>query len=461
MTINKTFAWFGCVALMGLAVGCGESTLESAETAGADSTESENTPSSDGDGSTGSGGATETGTDTTEDGTSDSGADSGDTDGTEAGCPEAAHFLDVASAPGAGDPYDAPYLEVTCTDDTIVINTNDIPHYRFIQTTPNALVASNNTIEIPRNPVWLDEPVDIPLLGLSAVAVNGCSVFGPNEGAMPHPYGDPILNDIMDPCLGHTAFEYHYHALVQKCLMPSTMVSEPWDLPDVDPTIPSPILGYALDGYPIYGSFGCLDEACTEVVKFKSSWESAAYSNIGCQSDSECPSDYTCGLLMIDGEEVTACGAMTYAWDNNACTKASCVEAEGVYLDRCNGRFGPDGTYRYHATDTFPYVNGCYHGQANTTGGGGNRGGGGGGQGGGNQGGGQGGNGPASCASDVDCVGLCPAEAVGCTCHETANMGNRCVPSCTTDADCEGMTTPNGTSLTCNENSAVCVPGGF
>jgi hypothetical protein len=40
-------------------------------------------------------------------------------------------------------------------------------------------------------------------------------------------------------------------------------------------------------------------------------------------------------------------------------------------LDECNGRFGPDGTYRYHATATFPYILGCYRGTANGAGGGG------------------------------------------------------------------------------------------
>jgi len=360
-------------------------------------------------------------------------------------------FLDVSSAPGAGAGYPAPSLSVSCTDDHIVIETNNIPHYTFIQTTPNALVAAEKTIEIPRNPEWLDEPVDIPFLGLSAVAINGCSIFGPNEGPIPDNFGDPIANDIMDPCLGHTAFEYHYHALKQECLVPSGLVAEPWLNDPVDTSVESPILGYALDGYPIYGSFGRLEEGGA-VVKFLSSWERTDATNVGCTATSDCSGADVCALITLNGAEVKACVSMELAWDNNECAQASCDEPAGVYLDKCNGRFGPDGTYRYHATDTFPYVNGCYHGVANTTGGGGQRGGG------------QNppddpnppGGGPQACTSEADCADACPNAALGCTCHDSPN-GQICVPKCTSDSDC-----PAGGpfTLVCNSNLGICVPSG-
>jgi hypothetical protein len=46
-------------------------------------------------------------------------------------------------------------------------------------------------------------------------------------------------------------------------------------------------------------------------------------------------------------------------------------------LDPCNGRVGPDGVYRYHATTTFPYVLGCYRGTPSDSAGAGDPGGGG------------------------------------------------------------------------------------
>jgi hypothetical protein len=419
-----------------------------------------------GDGESTEQGTTDEGTTdegTTDEGTTDEGTtDEGTTDeGTTTGddCPSDV-FLDVSKAPGSAvSGVAAPSLSVSCTDEHIVIQTNNVPHYTFIQTTPNPLVAADKTIQIPRAPVWLDEPVDIPFLGLTAVAINGCSIFGPNEGQVPDSFGDPIANDIMDPCLGHTAFEYHYHALKQKCLMPAGLVAEPWLNEEIDTTAPSPILGYALDGYPIYGSYGRLEEG-GEVVKFLSSWERTDATDVGCASSSECTNKNKCALVTLDGAEVKACISHTYAWDNNQCTKASCDNGDGVYLDKCNGRFGPDGKYRYHATDTFPYVNGCYHGVAESGNGGPGRGGTGGGPGdgtadGGTTGGGTGG-GPPACEQQSDCDGACPEDAQGCTCHQTPQGNKICVPTCDEDADCPD---PPSVTLICNNNN-FCVPQG-
>jgi hypothetical protein len=152
---------------------------------------------------------------------------------------------------------------------------------------------------------------------------------------MPDPYGDPVYNGILDECLGHTGGQgdYHYHALLVKCL---TAKSE--DLK------PSPIVGYALDGFPILGPYECADRACSAQVELLSSWEKTG--------------DPT-----------------TYAWDNHACTKATCEKPEGAYLDRCNGHVGPNGDYHYHATlakneptyTGFPYILGCYRGTPSDT----------------------------------------------------------------------------------------------
>lgn len=51
----------------------------------------------------------------------------------------------------------------------------------------------------------------------------------------------------------------------------------------------------------------------------------------------------------------------TYAWDAYAYQES---DADNV-LDQCNGRVQADGTYGYHATATFPYMIGCYHGEVN------------------------------------------------------------------------------------------------
>jgi len=348
-------------------------------------------------------------------------------------------FYDVANVAGAGADYPMPSIDVSCTDDTINVVSNGIPHYAFQAVTPNALRTQNHTWSIPRHPVWVEAMTDIPLLGLAAFSINGLSIYGPNEGPFPDPYGDPVYNDIMDWCLGHTGpnGDYHYHALLESCFFDN-----------IDENTPSPILGFALDGFPIYGPRGCVDEACREVVTFESSWRQSG--------------DPT-----------------TYAWDNYACDQDSCAVAQENRLDRCNGRIGPDGTYRYHATDTFPYVIGCYHGDvsnAQNVGGGapgGGQGPGGGQNPDGNQapGGGQppedgqaggppngapmggGGNGPPSCEVEADCIGLCPAGALGCTCANSPH-GMICVPICEVDPDCDGL---GPMELMCG-NGGICVP---
>ena len=236
----------------------------------------------------------------------------------EPACPTAA-FLDVDQYPGAGEGYAKPRLEVKCDDDTLVVSSNAIPHYEFVQITPNPLVELNRDYRFPLRPALAEKPSPLPLLGPSGVAINGIPLFGPNEGPVPRPgFGDPVYNAIMDSCMGHTARQYHYHALVASCLGADAKSGQP-----------SPILAFAADGFPVYGPHGCKDEDCSEVIEFKSSWE------------------------QLRSPEIDA-------WDAYRFVPKSGSE----YLDRCNGHSGDDhgGRYHYHATSTWPYILGCFSG---------------------------------------------------------------------------------------------------
>ena len=336
---------------------------------------------------------------------SDSGADTDtDTKG-DPDCPEQEHFLDVSKAVGPGASYDAPQLDAWCEGDTLVVESNGLPHYTFVPITPNPLVTRDWHWEVTRSPQVADESTSLPLLGYAGFAVNGVPFYGPNEAAVPDPYGDPIYNEIMDGCMGHVGAEYHNHALYVKCLIESSLVETPWTNPEPSPSEPSPIVGYAADGFPIYGPYGCLDEECSEVVEFKSSWV-----QIGDPS--------------------------TYAWDAYQYQEQGGSE----YLDRCNGRTGADGSYRYHTTATFPYIMGCYSGTPSSDIGGD---------------GGGGGNGPQTCEDNSDCVDACPAGSLDCVCHETPRGDKLCVPTCEKDEDCPVADQP----LTCNEEQGICVPG--
>ena len=276
-------------------------------------------------------------------------------------------FLDVASFQGPGGNYPAPSLTVECTDTEVIVTSNGMPHYTYVSTTPNPLAAQNHRWTIPLNPEYSEETQEVPCLGTVGFSISGIPVYGPNEGPMPDPFGDPVANDVMDESQGHTGGDddYHYHAFVEPSFRDTDGDGVP-DLYDDEPMAvqegPSPILGYALDGFPIYGNRGCLDANCEQVVAFKSSWESTNYENgtEGCENNRECnnPDEYVCANAVIAGQLTTACVFKDYAWDNHAYR----AQEGDDWLDECNGRIGPDGTYRYHATTSFPYLVGCYHG---------------------------------------------------------------------------------------------------
>lgn len=325
-------------------------------------------------------------------------------------CWQVSTLLDVSKAPGAGGSYAKPTLSGVCTATSFVVDTNGMPTYTFVPITPNPLVVSNQHYEITLNPQMAAMTTDIPLLGTIAFAVNGLPIFGPNEGAQPaaEAYGDPIFNGIMDACLGHTADRYHYHSLLEKCLIAAGLVSEPWTNADPDASKASPVVGWALDGFPIYGSRECTDAKCTSVVKVKS------------------------GYAQTGNPKTNAWQA--YTWSDHP--------GDNTYMDECNGHTGPDGTYHYHVTDQFPYVLGCYRGTPNGAGMG--------------MPGGDGGMmmGPKSCTTPADCMlADCPPGSKGCTCGQTP-MGNLCIPTCTTNADCPMG--PMGMQLSCK--MGVCGP---
>src|SRR5205085_11205530 len=99
------------------------------------------------------------------------------------------------------------------------------------------------------------------------------------------------------------------HELFVKCLAQSAVSeSQPWNDPDPSPNARSPIIGYAFDGFPIYGPYECTDASCTAFQQMKSSWDSTGYQagTEGCISSAACSSGY-CTAVMIAGAQTTAC----------------------------------------------------------------------------------------------------------------------------------------------------------
>ena len=233
-------------------------------------------------------------------------------------CPTAA-FPDLSQSVGAGAGYAKPSISVSCSSTELKVVSNGMISFPFEQKTPNALAAQEWNWSVPLNPVKAKSVTSIKnVLGTLGFTVSGLPIYGPTEGPQPtaEAFGDPVYNKIMDTCGGHTgpSREYHHHAifLVQQCNLSKQV-----------------ILGYALDGFPIYTTLGCLDKKCTKTALMKS------------------------GYAKTGNPKTNSWSAYTFK-----------VSKSSNVLDACNGRTQPDGTYGYHATTDFPYLIGCFTGTA-------------------------------------------------------------------------------------------------
>ena len=215
------------------------------------------------------------------------------------------------------------------------------------------LSPTNNT---DCNPELSIEGCEIaPNRGPVAVAVNGVPFYGPEDG----PGGDAVAHEIgiyeedrqeiaLGICGAHTGPSgYHYH-FDGNCMHWHDDDGGDFDyeFSKVDSSAHSPIIGFAFDGYPIYGSYG---EVGGEITLMRSNYILKEDSGMGYNG--------------IDDYE--------YSADN------------GGHLDACNGRFSvtpefPNGIYHYYSTmpvtgenpdanNAFPYFINCYRGIAETS----------------------------------------------------------------------------------------------
>jgi len=146
----------------------------------------------------------------------------------------------------------------------VYVSTNCIPEYAIgpWPTDPNIPSAQNAVCEFPRIPVPNTGTATATPLGSMGLWTNGVQMFNPMDGF--HWNGSAwamgpgtswnrnaliFESASFDTCLGHPAPGGVYHNHVNpKCLYN-----------DGDNTHHSPIIGYAFDGYPVYGAYGYAD----------------------------------------------------------------------------------------------------------------------------------------------------------------------------------------------------------
>lgn len=237
-------------------------------------------------------------------------------------------------------------VSLSFTDTHVIVTTTGIPnHHLESGPSPEKAREQQTTWRIPLVPTMAGTPTMAPDRGAIAAAVNGAAIYGPEEGsggaAVANQYGyyDETRENVeLGVCDGHSGpgGEYHYHADAN-CVHWHDGVYA-WEQVPSDEH--SGIIGFALDGFPIYGSYGWDDHgAAVEIT-----------------------SSYRFKTASEGGEN---------GWNG----MDDFVHEEGLGdLDACNGRFAatpefPHGVYAYHSTRHngdgelgFPHFLVCYAG---------------------------------------------------------------------------------------------------
>jgi hypothetical protein len=240
-------------------------------------------------------------------------------------------------------------LKITIKDNKCVFTTNAIPNHYFndgAETFRNKVSEQNVTYSIPQSPSENTKLTELSLRTDNAIFLNGVKLdllaagcFGIGRGFIgctdpnqPFRY-DPMshLNSFgTDSHNAHTQPDgtYHYHG------NPLAMFS-------TNSNIVSPVIGFAADGYPIYGSY--FDDNGT-VRKAKSSY--VLKDNGGPRSQ-----------VIFAGKTYTPGGV----YDGRYIDDFKYDQLSGGDLDECNG-MTINGQYGYYVTDAYPWVLGCFRG---------------------------------------------------------------------------------------------------
>tara|TARA_B110000438_G_scaffold286879_1_gene318578 strand:+ start:1650 stop:2993 length:1344 start_codon:yes stop_codon:yes gene_type:complete len=243
------------------------------------------------------------------------------------------------------------FVEIEMTEDSVIVTSSGIPNHDFQSALGCCAEENDYQWIIPTSPKFSEEIIMAPDRGPIAITVTGVPIYGPEEG----PGGDAVALNFdyfeedrqpieLGLCGGHSAgayFHYHYDA---NCLHwhpeGSGLDWEDWDYTkNLNSDEHSPIIGFAFDGFPIYGPYGW--DSYKNVIEITSSYQLKKGTN---------------GYNGIEDWEF--------------------IEGLGD-TDECNGLSSstpevPDGIYHYVSTIRngndqigFPYFLLCYHGVPN------------------------------------------------------------------------------------------------
>lgn len=239
-------------------------------------------------------------------------------------------------------------LTISNAGSTCRLQSNGVPNHNFNDGNrrfPNDLSEQTQIYTITATPTFATTSTPLAIGMDNGLMLNGVKIdllaaacFGVgNEKTGCGNMSNPWRFDPMFPANGfavdsHNAHvqpngSYHYHAT------PNALFS-------AETAVESPVVGFAADGFPIFGSW--FDDNGT-VRKAEPSYR------------------------LKSGERTAVSGYSTPEGNYDGTYRQDYEYIEGFGdLDECNG-MQINGVYGYFITDTFPYIVGCFKGQMNTS----------------------------------------------------------------------------------------------
>lgn len=267
------------------------------------------------------------------------------------------------------------------------IRTKGIPGYitgPFLDGNPSLASNQNAIFKFPLNPSKNTGAPTATTGGNIGVFINGVALFDYRDGvSWKNSTGSLCGGPIMPPCMGDNVWNrdavlaeragfdcskghpamgnYHHHQNPSAYKLDLTVISTICNLYDadglyvIDASKHSPLIGFAYDGFPIYGAYGYKNTDGTGgIVRIQSSYKLRSIST---------RTHYADGTDVLDGPAVSSTYPLGYFREDYEYISSANPEN----LDEHNGRFCvtpeyPAGTYAYFCTvddqwnSAYPYA---------------------------------------------------------------------------------------------------------
>lgn len=238
-------------------------------------------------------------------------------------------------------------LTVAVSGDKCTFHSNAIPNHHFNdgdRSFPNQVSAQDDRYQVSRTPKHALAATPLSLQIDNAILLNGVKVDMLAAGCFNVGNGKVGCNDMttpwrFDPMHKANGFDvdshnahaqpdgtYHYHGTPNAFYLAAAAVQ------------PSPVVGFAADGYPIYGPYIQQGEVIKKV---------------------------TASYRLKSGNRPTGAGQPGGVYNGEFRDDYEYVAGLGD-LDECNG-MTYQGVYGYYITDSFPYVLNCFKGAVDSS----------------------------------------------------------------------------------------------